>query len=66
MKWITLVGMALILSGCGYYRTTEVVEYRQVMVAPVVQPAYCGPCGYAYCDPCGGSLDVTTTAIDFY
>lgn len=58
MKWIMLIGIALITTGC-VYTTTEVVPYRQVIVAPVVKPVvldvdYPGP------------LDVTTTTIDYY
>lgn len=58
MKWILLLGVASLVTGC-VYSTTEVVQYRQVIVAPVVEPVvldidYPGP------------LDVATTTIDYY
>jgi hypothetical protein len=57
MKWLILIGFSLIAAGCC--STTEIVQYRQVTVAPVVEPVildvdYPGP------------LDVTTTTIDYY
>lgn len=57
MKWILLIAVTLIASGCC--TTTEVVEYRQVTVAPVVQPVLLD---VDYPE----QLDVTTTTIDFY
>ncbi|WP_298624004.1 hypothetical protein [uncultured Legionella sp.] len=59
MKWILLIGVALLSTGCGVYRSTEIVEYRQVVVAPVVETVM-----FDYDTP--GPLDVTTTTIDFY
>lgn len=56
MKWILLIASALLLTGCGY-TTTEVVEYREVVATPVVEPVYFGP---------AGTIDVTTTSIDYY
>ena len=58
MKWIIVLGITLITTACAT-TTTEVVEYRQVTVAPVIEPVvldvdYPGP------------LDVTTTTIDYY
>ena len=58
MKWIILIGVTLIAAGCCC-SSTEIVQYRQVTVAPVVEPVvldidYPGP------------LDVTTTTIDYY
>ena len=58
MKWLILIGVTLIATGC-VTSTTEIVEYRQVTVAPVVEPVildvdYPGP------------IDVTTTTIDYY
>lgn len=55
MKWIMLLGITLLSTGC----VTEVVEYRQVTVAPVVEPVVLDVDGP---EP----LDVTTTTIDFY
>lgn len=59
MKWILLIGVTLLSTGCGVYRSTEIVEYRQVVVAPVVETVM-----FDYDQP--GPLDVTTTTIDFY
>jgi hypothetical protein len=58
MKWTILIGIALLTSAC-VCSTTEIVQYRQVTVVPVVEPVvldvdYPGP------------LDVTTTTIDYY
>ena len=36
MKWIALLSI-VVLSACTTVRTTEVVEYRQVTVQPVVE-----------------------------
>ncbi|WP_165482376.1 hypothetical protein [Legionella moravica] len=58
MKWILLIGVALLSTGC-VYTSTEVVEYRQVTVAPVVETVM-----FDYDQP--GPIDVTTTTIDFY
>lgn len=71
MKWILLIGMTLLASAC-VTSTTEVVEYRQVSVAPLVEPvvvegAY--PVGYAGYEGVPynpGVVDITTTAVDFY
>lgn len=57
MKWMMLIGITLLATGCVY--TTNVVEYRQVAVAPVVEPVLLD---VDYPQP----LDVTTTTIDFY
>ncbi|CEG57880.1 exported protein of unknown function [Legionella fallonii LLAP-10] len=59
MKWIVLIGIAVLASGCCCVTSSEIVQYRQVTVAPVVEPVildvdYPGP------------LDVTTTTIDYY
>lgn len=58
MKWILLIGVTLLGAGCCC-TTAEVVEYRRVTVAPVVQPVLVD-----VFEP--GPLDVTTTTIDFY
>lgn len=56
MKWIMLIGITFILSSCCC--TNRVVQYRQVVVAPVVvEPVILGDL-----EP----IDVTTTTIDFY
>ena len=57
MKWTMLIGVILLTTGCCC--STQVVQYRQVTVAPVVEPVildvdYPGP------------IDVTTTTIDYY
>lgn len=58
MKWMLLLGICLLCSGCGCcYNRAALVEYKQVAVAPVVEPV-----SYSYCEP----IDVTTTTIDFY
>lgn len=56
MKWIVLLAIAALTTGCC---CNQVVQYRQVTVAPVVEPVildvdYPGP------------IDVTTTTIDYY
>ncbi|KTD74926.1 hypothetical protein [Legionella waltersii] len=57
MKWIMLIGITLL--SCGCCCTGPVVEYRQVAVAPVVEPVILD-----VDDP--EPLDVTTTTIEFY
>ncbi len=59
MKWTLLIAVVLLTTSCCTYRTAEVVQYRQVVVAPVVETVM-----YDYYDP--GPLDVTTTTVDFY
>lgn len=61
MKWIMLIGVTLIATGCccTNYRSTEIVQYRQVAVAPVVETVVLDVDNP---EP----LDVTTTTIDFY
>ncbi|CAM2958893.1 hypothetical protein [Legionella worsleiensis] len=58
MKWIFLVTIAILSSGC-VCTSTEVIAYRQVTVAPVVETVM-----FDYNQP--GPIDVTTTTIDFY
>lgn len=58
MKWMILLGITLLTTACCT-TTTEIVQYRQVAVAPVVQPVILD---VDYPQP----LDVTTTTIDFY
>lgn len=58
MKWTIMIAIAVLTTGCCC-NSTQVVQYRQVTVAPVVEPVildvdYPGP------------LDVTTTTIDYY
>jgi len=55
MKWIALLSI-VVLSACTTVRTTEVVEYRQVTVQPVVEEVV------VVDDP----VDVTETEIDYY
>lgn len=57
MKWIILIGTVVFMAGCCC--TTEVVAFRRVVVAPVVEPAMVFP--YSQ-----GPIDVTTTTIDYY
>lgn len=62
MKWIMLLGIGFLVSGCTYY-TQEVVSYRQVAVvpvSPVVETVSYGV--YGVQEP----LNVTTTTVDFY
>ncbi len=56
MKWIMLIGISFILSSCCC-TNTQLVQYRQVVVAPVVEPVILDDI-----EP----VDVTTTTIDFY
>lgn len=59
MKWMILLsGITLLCAGCCC-TNTEIIQYRQVAVAPVVQPVILD---VDYPQP----LDVTTTTIDFY
>lgn len=58
MKWIILLTLALLSTAC-VYSSDELVQYRQVTVTPVVEPAvvdteYPGP------------LDVSGTTVSFY
>lgn len=56
MKWIILFLTLIFVSGCC---CTRVVAFRQVTVAPVVEPVMV----YPYSQ---GPIDVTTTTIDYY
>lgn len=58
MKWIFLVGLALLSTAC-VYSSANVVEYRQVTVVPVVEPAVVD---VGYPPP----LDTTITTISYY
>ena len=58
MKWIILIGTVVLMAGCCC-TSTEIIQYRQVSVAPVVEPVYV----YPYSQ---GPIDVTTTTIDYY
>lgn len=57
MKWMILIGAVLFMAGCCC--TTQVVQYRQVAIAPVIEPVMIFP--YSQ-----GPIDVTTTTIDYY
>jgi len=59
MKWIMLIGIIGLMAGCCCTNTTEVVQYRQVAVAPVVEPVIIDQYN-------PGPIDVTTTTVDFY
>ena len=56
MKWIAIVMVAL-LSACGTVQTTEVVQYRQVIVEPVMDTVVIED------EPV---VEVTETEVDFY
>ncbi len=56
MKWIALLSI-VVLTACTTVRTTEVVQYRQVTVQPVVDEVV-----VVDDDP----VDVTETEIDYY
>ncbi|BCA94292.1 hypothetical protein TUM19329_06530 [Legionella antarctica] len=58
MKGLIVLGIFLLTTGCAC-RTTEIVQFRQVTVAPVVEPVILG---IEY----PGPMDVTTTTIDYY
>ena len=46
MKWITLISIVMLLASCAY-TSREVIEYRQVLVTPViVKPVYSYSCGF--------------------
>lgn len=55
MKWIIL-GVAVFMSGCYY---TEAITYKQVTVAPTVEPVLISTDRQK-------SIDVTTTTISYY
>jgi len=59
MKWITLIPVVLLLAACGYttINSTEVVEYREVMVAPPYETV-----DIVDEEP----VDVTTTTVQYY
>ncbi|MFA6302106.1 MAG: hypothetical protein WC627_03115 [Legionella sp.] len=62
MKWIVLIGIGFFIGGCTSY-TQEVVEYRQVLVTPVVPATGVVSYGvYGIQEP----LDVTTTTVEYY
>ncbi|MFI4919253.1 MAG: hypothetical protein ACHP65_06835 [Legionellales bacterium] len=63
-----LIGVILLTSGCTYY-TTEIVDYPQVSVAPIVTyqsvgfaPAVVPTYYYGVQEP----IDVTTNIVDYY
>lgn len=56
MKWIMLIGIGFIITGCCC-TTTRYVQYRQVAVVPVYETVIMND---------QEPLDVTTTTIDFY
>ena len=58
MKWMILIGAVLLMAGCCCY-TTDVVEYRRVAVAPVIEPVMIYPYNPRL-------VDVTTTTIEYY
>lgn len=78
MKWIALIGVPVVLTGCACCQTevvgstccrpAAVVGYTKVGVVPVVAPVVVAPVvepvmvDAGYIEP----LDVTTTTIDFY
>ncbi|VEG91293.1 hypothetical protein [Legionella spiritensis] len=57
MKWIALIPVIFLLSACCCTRNTEVVEYRQVTVAPPYQ-------SITILDE--EPVDVTTTTVEYY
>jgi len=58
MKYILLTAATLFIAvGCA--NNTEVIQYRQVSVTPVIEPGFI----YQYDQ---GPIDVTSTTIDFY
>ncbi len=74
MKWIALASIVFLLSACGCCINRDVVEYRQVNVAPVVvKPVYTAPVVRSvYVRPAPVTIvdvdpiDVTTTTIEYY
>ncbi|MCC5791859.1 MAG: hypothetical protein JJT82_04515 [Legionellaceae bacterium] len=56
MKWMALLSVML-LAACGTIHTTEIVEYRQVVVEPVVERVVLEETR---------PVDVTVTEIDYY
>lgn len=62
MKWIMLLVIGFIISGCTFYNQ-EVVEYRQVMVVPtqpMVETVSYGVYGIQT------PLNVTSTTVEYY
>jgi len=56
MKGILMIGICLLLSSCCC-TSTQIVQYRQVSVAPVMEAVIMND---------QEPIDVTTTTIDFY
>lgn len=56
MKWVALISI-VVLSACTSVRTTEVVQYRQVTVEPVVDSVVVSD------EPV---VEVTETEIGYY
>jgi hypothetical protein len=61
MKGIIILGIILLTAGCCC-TSTQLVQYRQVTVAPVVPVVEPVILSADY----PGPLDVTTTTIDYY
>lgn len=55
MKWMSVLGLALFLSACGF-TTTEVVEYESVYAPPYEETVVVD---YA-------PVNITTTTIEYY
>lgn len=57
MKWILFIPVVFLLAACGYTSSTEVVEYREVVVAPPYETV-----SIVDEEP----VDVTTTTVQYY
>jgi hypothetical protein len=58
MKWLGLLALFGLLSACGTVTRTQIVEYREVSIAPVVNEVTIIDDE----DP----VDMTTTTIEYY
>jgi hypothetical protein len=58
MKWILLLGAVLLSNAC-VYRSTEIMQFRQVSVVPQTEHVILD-----VENP--GPLDVSTTTIEYY
>lgn len=57
MRWLLMFATVVLLSSCGTYSNTEVIEYRQVTVTPAYEVVT-----VVSEEP----VDVTQTTLEYY
>ena len=57
MRWMLLLGVTLFMTACGTVTRTQVIEYRDVVVAPPVEEVT-----FIEAEP----VDVTSTTVYYY